>query len=428
MKEQHISAKGLTIWLICALFFLYEFLLRTIIGAFQFSLMKDLSITAIQFSVLSTTVFMSVYGLMQIPAAVITRNFGLKTALFIGSFACGITCLGFSIASNYKFALILRTFMGFGAAFGFIGILIAVHEWMPKKKVGLYIGLSQFIGTTGPMLAGGPLETLIEMPHITWRVIFFWLGIIGTLLSFLILYFVESNQEKSGQYFLIYRPEKTLISLKRLFVRKAPWAIALYAASIYFTVEYFSENEGRAFLITKGFLPTTASYMLTLSWIGYAIGCPLLGYISDYLERRKIILVTTAYIGFMTFAVILFATNKPLIQLAFFLLGFSAAGQSIAFAMTSEQFKKGDVPLGFGLNNAIITLLCATNAPIMGFFLESIKEGPTPTVTDYQLTFIPIVVLNILAVLLSSIWIKESFCKSQLGFTTIAPNKKEQQT
>ncbi|WP_367608019.1 hypothetical protein [Legionella sp. W05-934-2] len=43
-------------------------------------------------------------------------------------------------------------------SFGFICLLISVYDWLPRKNAALFIGLSQFIGTMGPMLAAGPLD------------------------------------------------------------------------------------------------------------------------------------------------------------------------------------------------------------------------------------------------------------------------------
>ena len=152
-----LSGQGLLVWGICALFFLYEFFLRTVIGTFQHPLMADLQLNAIQFSVLSTTIFLLVYGLMQLPVGFILEQLGLKKSLLLGSGLCTLATIGFSFSYQFWTALFFRIGMGLGASFGFIALLVSVSEWMPLRLRGTFIGLSQFIGTMGPMLAAGPL-------------------------------------------------------------------------------------------------------------------------------------------------------------------------------------------------------------------------------------------------------------------------------
>lgn len=424
MSTKNIPLKGYLVWGTCALFFLYEFFLRTVIGSCQQSLMNDLGLTPFGFSFLSTTVFMTVYGIMQIPVGIIARSYGLKKTLLVGSCACTISAWGFAGVQSFQTALIFRILMGFGASFGFIGILLAVCEWMPQSKNGLFIGISQFIGTLGPILATGPLETVSELPGITWRYVFSILGYVGTFITIVIALFVEENQETTGKYQVLYRKENTYQVIKKALLRTTPWALAFYSGFIYFTLEYFSENEGRAFLQAKGLTATSASYLLSLSWVGYAIGCPLLGTISDSIERRKSPLIAAAIIACISITTLLLTQSYFFLSISFFLLGFSASGQSVAFAMTSEQFKKKNVALGFGLNNAVIMTLCAINAPLLGHFLSKVQSiaASMPTITQYQIVFTPLPIIAFSAVIIAIFLLKESFCKSQVSFTTIDRN------
>ncbi|MCB1107325.1 MAG: hypothetical protein KDK76_04435 [Chlamydiia bacterium] len=51
-KDRSFTISGFVVWGICALYFLYEFLLRTIIGTFQHPIMYDLKLTSFKFSIL----------------------------------------------------------------------------------------------------------------------------------------------------------------------------------------------------------------------------------------------------------------------------------------------------------------------------------------------------------------------------------------
>ncbi len=418
MAENRLQAKGFLVWGICALFFLYEFFLRTVLGTYQHPVIQDLNLTSFQFSLLSTTVFLMVYGLMQIPVGLIVDHIGLKKSLIIGAVSCTISSFGFAYSYSYPVAVFFRLVMGFGASFGFICLLMSVHEWMPHKYSAIFIGLSQFIGTLGPMLAAGPLDNISNSTAISWRLIFLCLSGIGILLTLLILFFVENNQQTAGRYVILYKPEKVSKSFLRVCSQLQPWYIAFVSASLFFTVEYLSENEGRTFLALKGISVSSAAYMITTAWIGYAVGCPIIGFISDMLERRKICLSVSAFITLIAILIILYSPVKLYLQIGFFLLGVGAAGQSIGFATMAEQFKKQFVAVGFGLNNAVLTIVSAVNAPLIGLLLDW-KGGRFISLSDYLIVFNVLILIAFVGLILALFFVKETYCKSSAEFTVL---------
>ena len=418
MTENTLQAKGFLVWGICALFFLYEFFLRTVIGAYQLPLMQDLGISSLQFSLLSSTVFLIVYGAMQIPVGLVVDNIGLKKSLLIGAVFCAISSIGFAYAPNYSVAFLFRILMGFGASFGFITLLVSVYEWMPHKYTAIFFGLSQFIGTLGPMLAAGPLETLAAA-GLGWRSLFMVMGSIGFILAAAVFFFVENNRDTAGDYVILYKPQSAASAMKKLFSRSQPWFIGLLSALLYFTIEYLSENEGRAFLALKEISPSSAAYMISASWIGYAIGCPLWGFISDLLERRKSVLQVCTLLALTSIITVLYSNQPSFILIGFFMLGLSAGGQCITLALMAEQFKKQYVAVGFGLNNALLNLLAGINAPVIGQLLEYKSGGAAFSLNDYLSVFNILIGISALAVILSLFFIRESYCKSAVSFTIL---------
>lgn len=388
-------------------------------GSYQNPIITDLDLTPVKFSLLSSTLFLAIYGIMQIPVGIIVDHIGLKKSLFLASITCGLSCMIFSYSGNYQMAVISRIIMGFGSSFGFICLLIAVYEWMPQKHNGFFIGFSQFIGTLGPMLSAGPIENLSHSNNIDWRNIFFICSISGFLISILVILFVENKRKKSLKQIILTRPENTSSSLRKLFSRSQPWYIALLASCLYFSVEYLSENEGRNFLIEKNIGNLEAAYIITISWLGYAFGAPLLGFISDYIERRKIILIISAYISLISILVIFFSSQIIHVFIAFFFLGISASGQSIAFANIAEQFKNKFTAIGFGLCNFMIMTIAAINAPILAYVTDIGARNTDMISNKYDYIFLFLIFVSILAIILSSLFVKETFCKSAVESTII---------
>lgn len=423
IRVNQLSAKGCIIWSICVLFFLYEFFLRVSLGAFQYPLMHDLHLSSFQYALISTTFFSIMYGIMQIPAGLLIENFGVKKVLSTGALICALSSFLFAHATTYHTAMYARICMGVGSSVGFLCLLVSIYEWLPHQYNALFVGLSQLIGTMGAILGAGPLEDLLSMVHIPWQVVFKYLAIIGGVFFMLIVTFVENSHEKAEKYVVLKRPEKISVTLLKLFSRRQAWYIAIFSGLVYFTIEYLSENEGRIFLTQKGLSVSFSSYMMTVAWLGYAFGCPLLGFLSDYFERRKTLLVTSGFCSVLSIIIIIFSYHKQLLVMGFFLLGIAASGQSIGFAIITEQFKKQFVSIGLALNNTMITVFVAINAPTISWLLDLSKQHYMLDITAYYVVFSVFILIACVALMLAIVFIKETFCKSVVEFNYLNTGK-----
>lgn len=420
MNNIKFSKIGLLVWIICAVFFLYEFLLRTILGTYQQEIVNELQLSKTEFSLLSSTLFLLIYVFMQIPVSILVDNIGLKKTLTFASFICSISAICFAYIEDYYFALFLRSLMGLGASFGFICLLISVNEWIPRKYNALFIGLSQFIGTMGPMIAAGPLDSLSANPSISWRVVFKFIGLIGIIITIAIFIFVKNNNQRTNRYIILRKPENTKTLLKKLFFKLQPWVISICSACLYFSLEYLSENDGRIFLCFKNITSNQASYMITIGWLGYALGAPVIGYLSDFLQRRKIILILSSALNLIGISIVVYSHNKLLLFWGFFLLGIGTSSITIGYAMMNEQFKKNFSSIGIALNNTLIVAISAINAPLLSKLIDNFQ------VLNYQCyvyVFNFLIVIAVIALFLSIFFIKETYCKSAVDFTYLTKDK-----
>src|SRR5690606_31307833 len=107
--------------------------------------------------------------------------------------------------------------------------------------------------------------------------------------------FVKSAHQSEAKFRIISKKTPIIKSIKELLKQNQIWLIAIYSALVYFTLEYLSENEGKAFLELNGYSSSFSSYMITIGWLGCAIGCPILGTLSDVFKRRKLIMVLSSF-------------------------------------------------------------------------------------------------------------------------------------
>lgn len=419
-----LKLKDILAWLICAVFFMYEFLLRTVMGTLQPSIMADFQLNPIEFAVLSTTAYQCIYAVMQILVGILIERFGLKRSLLTAIFLCCVTSWGFAATHDFHLALICRLLMGLGSAFGFVCLLVTIYDRMPHHYVALLIGISQFIGTLGPMLAGGPLCAFALSASYDWRDIFYGLGLFAAILFIIVLLCFDKKRSNRQELIILSRP--TPLSEKFMQILKYPqiWFIAIFSGSTYFAIEYLSENEGIRFLMLKGMSPISASYMITLAWLGYAVGCPILGFLSDKLQRRKPFIISSATMTGLALIGIIYLPSYPLIiSMSFFLLGMGASGSTIGFAIAAEQSKEDNLALILGFNNMMIVLFTLVSTLTLSHLLNYIANfQPLLELIHYQKAFV-VTLLFTLPALIASIYIKETFCKSRVINTKLIINK-----
>lgn len=416
-EKSPISFLGLVIWFLAALFFLYEFFLRTFVGTVAHQIIPDLKLNAETFALIGSAYYIT-YALMQIPVGILSDKFGVKKIMIFATLLCSVATFLFAYSVGFTSAFISRLLMGFGSSFAFICLLVISVTWFPRKYFGFFAGASQFIGTMGPLLAGGPLVVLLAEAHGNWRIALSYVASFGIVLAILILLIVRTKPRDEKQAVIYLEPSKPLpFRIKRLMKNPQAWYVALYSAGVYISLALLGAIWGTEYLQTRGLSQAAAADMISIGWFGYAIGCPLLGAFSDIAKRRKPILIFCASVGVFVTLIITYVpiTLGWIYSFLFFMLGIAGSGQNIGFAAISEHVDFSTRATALGLNNGAITLYAALIPPLASFFITlSAKTHPLPLQPhDFYLAFSLMPMFYILSLIISSFLIKETYCKPQ---------------
>jgi MFS family permease len=417
-NKSPISALGLIIWLLAAFFFLYEFFLRTFVGSVAHQVIPDLKLNVETFAIIGSAYYVA-YGLMQIPVGILADKFGVKKIMIFATLVCAGATFLFAHSMGFLSAFASRLLMGFGSSFAFVCLLVIAVTWFPRKYFGFFAGASQFIGTTGPLLAGGPLVAFLAREHESWRVALSQIAGIGVVLAILILLIVR-NKPRGGEQALVYlrQAEPLKSSLLRLLKNSQAWAVAFYSATVYISIVLLGAIWGTEYLQARGLSQNTAADMVSLAWLGYAIGCPLFGALSDIAKRRKPTLIFCAIVGLICTIMI---TYLPLggrhwvYSILFFALGLAASGQNVGFATIAEHVSLSTRATALGLNNGMITLFGSIIPPLVSYFIY-LSTGPQSTgfvAKNFLLGFSLMPLFNLVALLIATFAIRETFCKPQ---------------
>lgn len=416
-EKSQLSILGFIIWGLAALFFLYEFFLRTFVGSVAHQIIPDLKLNAETFSIIGSAYYIA-YGVMQIPVGILADKLGVKKIMVFATLVCGGATFLFAHSTGFATAFVSRLIMGFGSSFAFVCLLVIAITWFPRKYFGFFAGISQFVGTMGPLLAAGPLIAMMTALHETWRMALNEIAAFGILLSVLI-FFIVKNKPKNGEETLIYlKPTVPLKQrMQQLVKNKQAWYVALYSASVYISLSLLGAIWGTEYLQVRGLSQQIAADIVSLAWLGYAIGCPLLGALSDIVKRRKPTLIICALVGLLVTIAITYLPleNEPwLYGVLFFILGLAASGQNIGFATISEHVDRNIRATGIGLNNGAITIFAAFIPPLVSYFIylsagNNIHLKPE----NFMLGFIFMPAFYLLSFFISLFFIKETYCKPQ---------------
>jgi MFS family permease len=420
-EDAKVSWLGLLIWSIAAVFFLYEFFLRTFVGSIAKELIHDLHLSVEQFTMVGAAYYLA-YGLMQMPVGLLADKFGVKKIMIFAMLVCTGATLLFAHAGNFWQAVGGRLCMGFGSAFAFVCLLVLVSNWLPKQYFSFFAGLSQFIGTMGPVLAGGPLIAWLMSSHIPWRQALSPIGYFGIVLAILAFLFVKNKpRDAKGAVWFLSKNESIKHRLSHLFQTPQVWTIAIYSATVYVSMSVMAAVWGTDYLQAEGLSQAKAAYMISIAWVAYAIACPGLGFLSDYTKRRKPFLIVCSLLGLISTVLMLFGHFKSgwIYEILFIMLGVAATGQNIGFATIIENASADTKATALGFNNALIFLL-GTFLPIVISFIIT-KVGHTTSASHITLaafiaglSLLPIMYL--ISLVASLFFYKETYCKPQKGF------------
>ncbi|MCB0748028.1 MAG: MFS transporter, partial [Ignavibacteriae bacterium] len=115
-----------------------------------------------------------------------------------------------------------------------------------------------------------------------------------------------------------------------------------------------------------------ASYIITMMFVGFLIGAPILGLISDWIYNRKIVILGSSIVGLILLVNIthLQQLNLNLAMALFFCIGFFISAQSLCYTFITEinSLKIKNTAIGFAA--VIVTLGGAVFQSIFTYILS----------------------------------------------------------
>lgn len=377
-------------------------------------MMKTFGVTGQGFGVISAFYFYA-YAPTQLPAGVLYDRYGPRKLMTFAIVLCAFGSAFFASTDSVFTACIGRFLIGIGSAFSFIGVLVLISRWFPPYYFAILAGVAQLMSSVGAMFGEMPLAALIDL--VGWRSASFILAGVGFLLAILFWVFIRDYPHQQNQtipdHYLRDEWKRLVAVCKHAYT----WIIGGYAFAIWTPIAVFAALWGVPFLQEKFQVSVVAaSGLCSMIWLGIGVGSPLLGWLSDKLESRRIALIISAVLGLIATLIILYWSELSYnwAYIVLFVLGLGAGGQTVSFAVVKENNTPELVGTASGFNNLSVLIGGAIFQPLVGYILQQtgswriVNGAHVYSISSYQTALLVMPVCFLASLLIAIFLLKES--------------------
>ena len=399
-------------WATGAVFFFYAWILRVTPSVMIDEMIRDLAISGALLGNLSAFYFYGYAGL-QLPVGIMIDRFGARRLMTIAGLACSAGCVVFALSGSFWGVSAGRFLIGASAAFSFVGAMSVAGLWLPSRYFALFTGLAMMMGMAGGVAGQAPLRLLVDA--VGWRQASLYLASGGILVSIAAWSFVRDRS-------LVERTSgRMLDGLGRVMRNPQTWLISIAGLGTTAPLLGFAGLWGVPFFsAAHGLDRTTAASVTSMMFVGWGIGAPIMGWISDRIGRRRVPLVAGLSLCLLSLVALVHlpVLSVPAMMALAFACGLGGASQIAGFAATREHNPIAYSGTALGLVNGMTTAAGALYQPLVGWALDLGWDGRLVNgVRSYDpATYrmgLSVLIAGSAIGLVCALLIKETYCRQQ---------------
>lgn len=365
------------VWLLAAGFFFLKYIVRVSPGVMAEQIMHDFHISFFAFGTLSSYFYYS-YLAMLIPVGAVVDRFSVRVVVSIMCFVCGAAAMLFAVTNTFALAEFSRFVIGFSGAFSFVGAMKLATAWFHPAHFGLLAGATQALGMLGASIGEGPLSVFVEREG--WRIALSSLSILMIILA-MVMYLVirdKPHGAQDSQAQVTHSNDSLLTGFKVVFSNPLTWVNALFVGLLFAPTAAFGELWGPLYLTrVYSLTPQAAASLVSFIFVGWAIGSPFFGWVSDRIGKRKIIMILSALFSLVFMTLLLYSPLPAYGFLSFvaFMYGVSNVGVATSYTAACEINPNRWVGISLGFTNMASVIIGAGFQPVIGYLLDKGWDG-----------------------------------------------------
>ena len=385
-------------WLITAVYYFYQYTLRSAPAVMMPQLSEAFGLSALGVASM-VGLFYYGYSPFSLVAGIAMDQLGPRKVIPIGAALVGIGALLFGSGNN-EAASIGRFVQGAGGVFALVGAAYIATTNFPASRAATLIGATQMFG-----MAGGSAGQVLVAPTIaagvSWSTFWVAMGVVGLVISGVLFFMLPEPEKRERRADWL---KSAGGAMKTVFLNPQSILCGMIAGLLFIPTTIFDMVWGVRYLQeARGFEYGSAVMRSSMVPLGWIIGCPLLGFISDRIGRRKPVIAAGATVLLACLAWILFGRADLFPP---YLLGLLAGIASGAAMLPYTVIKEANPPSMSGTATGVVNFLnftfSALLGPVFGWLLVTVSGGATQMTLDhYQMAFQPLLYGVALAIVLT---------------------------
>lgn len=386
-------------WIIiflCALFLVYKYILQVFPSVITHDLRAQFHLDGVSFGNIGAMFFYA-YVIVQLFAGALLDKLGARFLSALAILVCAFGAIGFSKTDSLWGIYFSRIAMGAGVAFATIGYLKLGAAWFNEKRFALVSGLLATAAMTGSMVGQLPFERMVHFWG--WHQAVFYLGVAGIIFAVVFYLVVRSDPQHMQVEHHTPIEVRNIHFDDMLAILTMPrnWLLMIYAGFAFSPINVFGGLWGDPFLErVYSISQADAAGLTSLSFLGLAIGAPIIGFISDKIGNRIDLMIAGIIISFVS---LLGALYSPIHSLTFvgacmFLFGIGMGSYLLVFPLGKEVNSLAITATVFAFVNTSDPLIGSFTEPLLGGILDHFSHGKMHngiayfSAHDYHLSFI----------------------------------------
>ncbi|APD51125.1 MFS transporter [Francisella hispaniensis] len=368
MEQRIYNIRGYA-WIIIILssFLLFDkYVMQVFPSLITDDMMSNFGTNATQTGALGSAFFWSIIICQLFLAGPIIDKFGFRLISPISITISATGVILFVVAANLgslSMAYIARITTGLGVSFATISYLKAVSVWFEPRKFAFAASFLATAAMIGALCAQAPLAYLITLCG-DWKMAMLLFSVASLLIAVVYYIVVRDFNPKQPEASSPNNQLKTLDALKEVIKNKNNWLLTFYVGLSFTAVDAFAGFWGNAYFREAYHISREeAASIISMIFIGMAIGSPIIGKLSEILDSRKGVMIFFHIIGTISLSfVLLTKTTATMSAILLFIFGLCLGIYMLSFA------------IGNRINPIIITATVAafinTGEPILGAIFD----------------------------------------------------------
>lgn len=311
------------------------------------------------------------YSLTSLVAGLALDRYGAKYVIPIGSGILGIGCLLF-IFGNSESAYLARLLQGAGSAFAFTGAVYLASHGFSSNWLATAIGITQSLGmlggSAGEFIVGPLMQTGIH-----WQAVWVFIGIAALAVS-VGLFLITPKWIRPA----VTGPRQSLLAPYSIVLRNPQsYYCGLVSGLLFAPTTIGAMTWGVAFFeVDRHFTYKTAVLAASFVPLGWAFGCPLMGWAADTIGLRKPVLFAGIALMAVAIAQLSFLPDLQPAAVTLFIFGIASGVAMIPYSIIKEANPDNVKGSATGAINFIVFGVTAGLGPLFAaLFAKTLSLG-----------------------------------------------------